>query len=58
MRALMAYPSVPSGIPIKDLHIKAKTKSPANKVSPAHKVSSIPSTLDPKLLLSSKVLYP
>ncbi len=43
MRSLQANPSVPSRIPIKALHVKAKTKSqPARKVSPIPR--SIPSS--------------
>ena len=47
MRALPANPSVPSGIPM-----KSKAKSIARKLTP------IPSTLDPKVLIASKVFDP
>ena len=47
MRALPANPSFPSGIPM-----KSKAKSIARKLTP------IPSTLDPKVLIASKVIDP
>ncbi len=52
MSSLQANQSVQSGTPIKALHVKAKTKSPALKVL------LNTSMLNPKLLLSSKGLFP
>ena len=47
MRALSANPTIPSGI-----RMKSKAKSIARKLTP------IPSTLDPKVLIASKVFDP